>query len=68
MWVLQKKISQSLRVSPENPFDRNFLKICSVIIYNFVRNAPNLQICFPAPVPPTALNIKGVVASYSLCG
>ena len=34
--VLYKNFSQSLIVSPENPFDRKFLKIGSIIIYSFI--------------------------------
>ena len=38
-----EKSTKSLRVSPVNPFDWKFLKIASVIVYNFVKNFPNIQ-------------------------
>ena len=58
--ALHKTISQNLRVSLKNPFDWKFLKIGSVIVYSFVRNIRNLQICRLTPVPLTALTIKDV--------
>ena len=41
---------ESLRVSPENPFDWKFLKVGSVIVYSFIKASP-----------PRALTVKGVV-------
>ena len=43
--ALNKKSRQSLRVSPESPFDWKFFKVGSMIVYSFVRNIPNLQVC-----------------------
>ena len=37
MLISHKKLSQHLRVSPENPFDREFLKIGSVTVYSFIK-------------------------------
>ena len=38
-----------IRVSPKNPFDWEFLKIVSVIIYSFVKNCSNLRVFWPIP-------------------
>ena len=58
--ALNKKSRQSLRVSPESPFDWKFFKVGSMIVYSFVRNIPNLQVCRLTLVSLTALTIKGV--------
>ena len=61
-----KKLSQSLWLSSENPFDCKFLKMFSVIVYSFVRSSPNLQVCrLSNPALPTALIIKGVYVKDS---
>ena len=57
---INKKSRQSLRVSPESPFDWKFFKVGSMIVYSFVRNIPNLQVCRLTLVSLTALTIKGV--------
>ena len=59
---LHKKIGQSLWISPEIPFDWNFLKIGSVIIYSFVSDSPNFQVCWLVPFPscPTALTKNNI--------
>ena len=58
--ALNKKSRQSLRVFPESPFDWKFFKVGSMIVYSFVRNIPNLQVCRLTLVSLTALTIKGV--------
>ena len=60
MPVLHKNFSKSLKFCPENLFDWKFLKIGSVIVYSFVRNILNLQICQFTPAPPIALTVKVV--------
>ena len=60
--ALHKKFSQSLRDSPENPFDWKFLKIGSIIVHSFITHFPNLQVSRHTLAPPTALTIKGVYA------
>ena len=42
LWALHKKSSQTLSVSPESPFDWNFLKVGSVIFYSFLKKPPQL--------------------------
>ena len=39
-----------MTVFPESPFDWNFLKVGSVIVYNFIKNFPDLQ-DLPLPLP-----------------
>ena len=67
--TLHKNSRLSLRGSPANPFVRNFLYVTSVIVYSFVRNVPNIQECWLAPVSLRGLTIKGVYeVSYNRCG
>ena len=39
-----RDLSKSLKVSPANPFDWKFLKICSVRVHVFVKRFPNIQV------------------------
>ena len=61
-------------VSPENPFDWEFLKVGSVVVYSFIKNVPNIQdyknVGPPQrPAPLRALTIKGVYeVDYSWYG
>ena len=67
MAVLHKKSRQTLTVSPEIPFDCNFFKVGSVIVYSFIKKFSNLQ-GRTLPFPHLrAQAIKGVyVINYSL--
>ena len=58
--ALNKKFSQSLWHSPRNSCAWKNLKICSVIVYSFVRYILNLQVYRLTSVASTALNVKGV--------
>ena len=57
------RFSQSLRISPENPFVLKFLKIGSIRVNSFFKKCPQLtsMSVHPCPsVPPIALTVKGV--------
>ena len=61
MAVLHKKSRQTLTVSPESPFDWNFLKVGSVIVYSFIKNLPNLQ---GPPLPLPHLRAQAIKCVY----
>ena len=54
----------------ETPFDCKFLKIGSVSVRGIIKNFPFLQVCWPAPAPPTPPS-KGdrpkTLFQYSMC-
>ena len=60
MPLLHKKSSQSLTVSPKNPFSWKMFKIGSVSVRGITKIVPNLQVGWPTHDPPMALTIKVV--------
>ena len=55
MPLLHKKSSQSLTVSPKNPFSWKMFKIGSVSVRGITKIVPNLQVGWPTHDLPTVL-------------